>query len=212
MSASIPCRAAVFAAALFTLACGLVSVGERPQVPFSATEMTVAKVQPQASWLEVTLMSPKFNRVFYFPASEACKALIQPDATLSYRRSGGYGYVERGDVRCDASGIGSLRQWRDGLPRPTLGGSAAKPRSRCEFREVYRDGDVVMVRGKFLLASYLQWPRPDDTIAVFKNDPVCNQALSGDMAQMEYNANGANPLVLVQQGGRCPLEGLIRPE
>ena len=194
------------------IACGAVRVAERPQIPFTGTEMTAARVVPRAHWLEVTLLSPTFNRVFYFPASDECKLLIAEGSTLAYRRTGGYGYVEQGGVRCDVSGIGSLRQWRDAFGRPTRGMAPAKPRSRADFREVYRDDDVIMVRGTFLLASYLKWPGPDDTIAVFKNDDICNRALERNMGQVEYNPNGPHPLVIIRQGGGCPLEALIRPQ
>ena len=108
-------------------------------------------------------------------------------------------------------GIGSLRQWRDAFGRPTRGMAPAKPRQRADFKQVYRDDDVVMVRGKFLLAAYIKWPGPNDTIAVFKNSPECDAALSRGMGVTEYNPNGPNPIVVINQGGNCPLEALIRP-
>lgn len=204
-------RLAPLAALLIALGCGSVRVAERQRLPFTATDMTAGRVQPRARWLEVTLLSPTLNRLFYFPASDECKGLIQEGSTVSYRRTGGFGFVEGDGVRCDVSGIGSLAQWRDSFGRPTRGGAPARPRSRSDFREVYRDDDVIMVRGTFLLAARVRWPGPDDTIAVFKNAPQCERALERGMAQMEFNPNGAHPLVLVQQGGNCPLEGLIRP-
>lgn len=207
--------AALFIAALAALAatgCGNVQVTSRPQVPFTATQMTAAQVTPRASWLEVTLLSPDFNRVFYFRASDVCKALIVEGQDVEYRRTGGYGYVQRGAVRCDVAGIGSLGRWRDSFGRPTRGMAPGKPRQRSDFKEVYRDDDVVMVRGKFLVAAYIKWPGPDDTIAVFENSPECGPVLSRGMGFTEYDPNASNPIVLVQQGGNCPMRGLIRPE
>ncbi len=212
MTEHIARRLALPCIVLIALACGSVRVAQRQQIPFTATEMTVERVTPRASWLEVTLLSPEINYIFYFPASEECESLIREGSSVAYRRTGGYGFVEGGGVRCEVSGIGSLRQWRDSYGRPTGGMSAAKPRKRADFKEFYRDDAVILVRGKFVLASYIRWPRADDTIAVFGNDPLCNKALERGMGLMEFNPNGAHPLVMVQQGGNCAFKGLIRPE
>jgi hypothetical protein len=203
---------AILCVGLTSLACGSVRIAEHQQIPFTGSQMTVGPVTPRASWIEGALLSPKLNRVFYFPASEACKSLLREGSSVEYRRTGGYGFIEGAGVRCTVSGIGSLRQWRDSYGRPTLGMSAAKPRKRADFKEFYRDEEVTMVRGKFVLASYIRWPRGDDTIAVFRNDPLCRKALERGTGMMEFNPNGPHPLVMVQQGGNCPFEALIRPE
>ncbi len=212
MTAKIARNLAILCVVLSSFACGSVRVAERKQIPFTATQMTVGRVTPRASWIEVTLLSPELNRLFYFPASEECKSLIREGSSVEYRRTGGYGFVEGDGVRCEVSGIGSLRLWRDSYGRPTRGMSAARPRERADFKEFYRDDEVILVRGKFVLASYIRWPRADDTIAVFGNNPLCNKALERGMGLMEFNPNGSYPLVMVQQGGNCAFEALIRPE
>lgn len=212
MTAHIVRRLAILCVVLTSLACGSVRIAERQQVPFRGTTMTVGQVTPRASWIEVTLLSPELNRLFYFPASDECKSLIRAGSNVEYRRTGGYGFVEGGGMRCEVSGIGSLRQWRDSYGRPARGMSAAKPRKRADFKEFYRDDEVILVRGKFVLAAYIRWPRADDTIAVFRNDPLCTKALARGMAMTEFNPNGSHPLVVVQQGGSCAFQALIRPE
>ncbi len=173
--------------------------------------MSVARVIERGQWFEVTLLSPELNRLFYFARDEPCTEVLEQDSEVSYRRTGGYGYVEKGSLRCDVAGIGQLRSCRDSYGRPGTGASRAKPRQRAEYRSFWSDEEIVMLRGKFPLAAMIGWPRADDTIAVFKREERCGPTLERGNAFMEYNPNGPSPLVLVQAGGGCPVEALIRP-
>ena len=211
---SVPALAALAALGLLSGlvgACGQVRLAERHQVAFTETTMSVARVIERSQWFEVTLLSPEVNRLFYFARDEPCSEVIEQDTEVSYRRTGGYGFVEKGSLRCDVAGIGHLQQWRDSMGRPGSGASRARPRRRANYRSFWSDEEVVMLRGDFSLASMIGWPRADDTIAVFKREERCQRTFERGNAFIEYNPNGSSPLILVQEGGGCALLGLIRP-
>jgi len=192
-------------------ACGQVRLAEPHEPPFTETTMSVARVIERGQWFEVTLVSPQVNRLFYFGRTEPCVEVIRQDTEVSYRRTGGFGFVAKGDLRCDVAGIGHLQRWRDMRGRPGGGAARARPRRRANYREFWSDEEVVMLRGDFSLASMIAWPRADDTIAVFKREERCQRTMERGNGFLEYNPNGSNVLVLVQEGGGCPLIGLIRP-
>ncbi len=194
-----------------TGACGQIRMAERHQVPFTETTMSVGRVIERGYWLEVTLLSPQLNRLFYFARDEPCRQVLEQGSEISYRRTGGFGFVEKGELRCDVAGIGQLRLWRDSRGRPGTGASRARPRRRANYRSFWSDEEIVMLRGDFPLATMIGWPRADDTIAVFKREERCSRTLERGSAFIEFNPNGPSPLILVQEGGGCALQGLIRP-
>jgi hypothetical protein len=192
-------------------ACGQIRVVERAQIPFTATTMSVGSVIERGTWLEVKLLSPERNRLFYFLADHVCRAVLEEGAQVDHHYTGGYGYVEQEGIECDVAGIAHLRQYRGSRARRGTAASRARPRARANYRRFWSDEEVVMLRGDFPLASWLAWPRADDTIAVFKREERCMRTFERGSAFIEFNPNGPWPLTLVQPGGGCPLVGLIRP-
>ena len=208
---SAPALAGLLVLIGLAAACGQVRVAERHQVPFTATTMSVERVIERGYWLEVTLLSPRLNRLFYFARDEPCREILEQGTEIPYRRTGGFGFVAKGELRCDVAGIGQLRQWRGSRVRAGTGTSRARPRRRANYRSFWSDEEIVMLRGDFPLATMVSWPRADDTIAVFKREERCSRTLERGSAFIEFNPNGPSPLILVQEGGGCALEGLIRP-
>jgi hypothetical protein len=121
-----------------------------------------------------------------------------------------YGTLVRGDARCEALGIGSLREWRDRRPRDEYARSIV-PSAQASYREIYRDEEVAFLRGNFPLAYKLGFAGLGDVIAVVPLTPVCQPPLQRETATLEFFEAGRNVLTLSSAEGRCNLEGLIRP-
>jgi len=85
------------------------------------------------------------------------------------------------------------------------------PRAQATFRTLYEDEDVVLLRGRFPLASRIGWSRGDDSVVVVGNVERCRGPVEKGVASMEYRQAGRNTLTLVGVGGLCRIEGLIQP-
>ena len=128
---------------------------------------------------------------------------------MRWLNSGPYGAVERDSERCEASGMGSLREWRNKQPRSES--ASIIPSGRAEYRIVHQDEEVVMLRGRFPQTGRLGFSGMGDTIAVVPNSGVCQKPIEAGRATIEYFPAGRNVLTLGSSQGRCPIEGLIRP-
>jgi hypothetical protein len=171
--------------------------------------MAVLRVEPRFGYLDTALQGPGFELRSFLPASDRCRHVVGGE-TVAYLSDSPYGTLLRGDQRCEAAGIGSLRQWRDRRPRDAYARSIV-PSAQASYREVYRDAEVAFLRGHFPLAHKLGFAGLGDVIAVVPLTPVCQPALGRDTATLEYFEAGRNVLTLSSAEGRCNLEGLIRP-
>ena len=176
-----------------------------------ATDLSVARVVPRGDYLDVSLVGHGLSLDAYTPRSEACNQVLLPEAQVDYVERGVAGRLRRGDVSCDAVGIGGSRVQRARQPRRSDLRSTPIPRAQATFREVHRDEEVILVRGRFPLASQVGWSGGGDSVAVLPNDPVCQGALAGGVASMEYRPAGRTTLSLVGAQALCPIIGLILP-
>ncbi len=163
----------------------------------------------RAGFLEVLIRNPDDEfRLFFAPVDE-CAARLVPETSVKYAESGPLGQIVLGEERCDPVGISPLAVLRDRHPRPYINRGAA--RRQATFREIYRDEEVGLARGRFPLVNLIGWSGGIDTIAVLPLTPNCLRPLDQGVASIEFRDAGPYPLFLIGPSGRCPILGLIRP-
>jgi hypothetical protein len=179
--------------------------------PFASTRVTLSEVQRRGAFLIVRFEDRDAQLTFYAPAaSDACTSLLRPGATVTYRKHGNFGRFEEGELRCDPVGVGSLAAWRDRRRRDSRDRTPV-PRAQANFREVERYEDVVLVRGRFPLASRVGVPAGFDLIAFVPPVEECRRPLELGTASMEFLPAGRTAIRLVGERGPCPVLGFARP-
>ncbi len=180
-----------------------------PRVPFSSTDVQVQTVYTRQAFIDATFAGSGFSGRLFFRREQECSRLIVAGKALSYERVGSWGRVSGDGVTCEPVGIGTLAIFRDMAPRQRSG--RGLPRLAAEFREVWRDDEVVFLRGRFSMAGRIGWVRSDDTLAVVGNSEACSEPIEAGRAMLEFRTNGPDALRLISTLGNCPLEGLIIP-
>lgn len=176
-----------------------------------ATDLSVVRVVPRGDYLEASLVGHGLSLDVYAPRSDTCSQVLESEAQVDYVERGVAGSLEHRGVSCDAVGIGGARVQRARQPRGSDLRSTPIPRAQATFREIYRDEEVILVRGRFPLASRVGWGGGGDSVVVLPNEPVCRDALEGGVASMEYRPSGRTTLGLVGARALCPIIGLVQP-
>ena len=180
-------------------------------IPNWSTKMKVASVVTRGDFLEAQLEMKGLDLVSWVPASEACRTVLTPGNEVEYNEGNPGGTWLSGNLRCAATGIGSLGVWRDRLPRPENRGGAIIARAQADYRKVYEDAAFVFLRGRFPLAGKIGWVGLDALIAVVPNAPACEGPIQRTVSSMQYTPTGPRVLTLVAGDGACPIQGLITP-
>jgi hypothetical protein len=174
-------------------------------------EMRVVHVERRGPYLDAVLANSSLELRVFAPADATCAQVLAPEATVGYVERGIGGRFTRGELACDAAGIGDPLMQNARRPRGSDLRDSPVPRAQATFREIYRDEDVIVLHGRFPLASRVGWARGDDSVAVVANTPACRTAIEEGVASMEYRPAGANTLTLVSREGPCRIDGLLRP-
>jgi hypothetical protein len=156
------------------------------------------------------LVRPGMALRFFFPREPTCQAVLLPGAEEEYVKAGKLGRVRSESGVCDPVGVASLRAWRDRRPRGRQD-RIRVPRSQAVFKPIYRDEEIVLVRGRFPLASRIGWVGEHDTIAAIPRRPECEKVLERGAASLEYRVAGQDPFRLIEDKGYCPVVGFIQP-
>jgi hypothetical protein len=196
---AVRCLAAAFAA-LAGAAC--------TTVPGVSTTWTVGPVSERGAYLDATLSQRGKQRRYFVPSSAACRSLLRTEALVEVVALGPMGQLRQGDTQCDPLGIGSLREWRESRPRPTVRPLPARP---ATYRVDYQDAEVVMLRGRFPLVGLIGFPGLGDTLVVIPLSDACRPLLEATQASIEYRVAGPDPYVLIAGAQRCPVLGLVQP-
>ena len=189
--------------------CNTQKAGFQLGLPGGGTDMTVSRVKVRGGFLDTTLAGSGWSLRTFLPANEVCTRVTRGEAAVRYLNSGPYGALERDGERCEASGIGSLREWRNKQPRGSDGSMI--PSGRADYRIVYQDEEVVFLRGRFPQTGRLGFTGMGDAIAVVPNSALCQRPINSGSSTIEFFPGGRNVLTLSSSEGRCPIEGLIRP-
>lgn len=176
-------------------------------IPGVGTDFEVSEVHARGRVLDARLTGPTELETFV-RANDACRAVFRPGQSIAYHEQPPGGRFSADDVECPAVGIGSLRTWRDRASHGISEGGPV-PRAQASFEVVYRDEDVVFLRGRFPLAVRIGWTGADDTVAVVAADAACAKAVDDGVASMEFRAQGPRALSLISGDGLCPITGLV---
>ncbi|HET6304869.1 MAG TPA: hypothetical protein VFG80_08810 [Myxococcota bacterium] len=206
-----PGRGAAGAAALLAaLACNPSRALYQAGLPGVTTSFSVAKVVERGGYLDTILQGRAGELRVFAPADETCAAVLAPEASVAFASEGAGGKLERNGQVCRGVGRGSLAEWRERRARPE-NLETAVPRAQASYRVVYRDADVVFLRGRFPLAALIGWAEVGDSIAVVPDTEICREPIEAGVASLEYRPVGPNVLALVTRRGLCPIEGLLQP-
>ena len=196
-------RAALALAALLPLAAAACAT-----LPGNTSPATVASVVQRGPYLDVELSMAGAKRRFFTAASDPCRSLLKPEASVEYVKLGPLGQLQAGGATCIPAGIGALAAWRDERPRPQVG---PQPQKQANYRLEYQDADVAMVRGMIPLLGLIAWPGMGDSLLVLPQTPACQALIPGGIATIQYNVAGPDPYVLLDNRRECAVAGLIQP-
>jgi hypothetical protein len=206
-AASPSARLLALALALVWLpACESPRVGQAIGVG-SSSWAHVEDVALRGEFVDATLRGDSFALRFFFPTDQNCREILTPEARVEYVTLGPLGSVRADSLRCDPVGVGSLGDW---LRRRRRHSRLANPRQRVDYRVVYRDPEVVFLRGRFPLSRQVGWSGGFDALAVVPNVEACAAFLERTVATMDYRVNHDVPFTLVGEP-RCPVIGFILP-
>ena len=197
-------------AVALVLGCG--GQGPRLEQPsgFSgaSTAYQVTFVVPRGPYLDAVLEREGSSLRLFFPADDVCRRVVRVEATLEYKATSVPGTVRNAQEECEAVGIGSLRFWRDRRPRQSR---QVIPRGNAEFRKVYQDSELTLVRGRFPYANQVGWAGGWDTLAALPRNAACDALVARGSASIEFRHAGPEAFRLVTGQGRCTIEGFLRP-
>jgi len=182
---------------------------EQPSgLPGVSTAYQVTLVVPRGPYLDAMLEREGSSLRLFFPASDACRRVVRVEAMVEYVATSVPGTVKNTQEECDAVGIGSLRFWRDRRPRQS---KQVIPRGNAEFRRVYQDSELTLVRGRFPYANQIGWAGGWDTIAALPRNAACDALVARGSASLEFRHAGPEAYRLVTGEGRCTIEAFLRP-
>jgi len=169
-------------------------------------EAYVSEATARGPYIDATFSGPSRAWRFLFPRSEACAAVLRPEAAVSYQPGGIWGSFHAADGEvCEPVGIGSLRQWRSRRPRVE---GAMSERSPSDWEVLHRDAQVYLLRGRFPVASFIGMAGTWDTVAMVPNDGGrCSRVAEGGNAILEYRTSGSEAFLL----GGCPVLAFANP-
>jgi hypothetical protein len=180
-------------------------------MPGYGMELLVVYVEERGPYLDAGLVGHGLDLRTFVPANDVCRTVLNTEEPVRYVERGVAGAFERAGYSCDAVGYGDplIRGARQ--PRQSRPGDSVVPRAQATFRMLYEDNDVVLLRGRFPLASRIGWSGADDSVVVIDNVARCRGVIESGVATMEYRQAGRNTLSLVGDGGPCRIQGLIQP-
>ena len=201
-------RCAVASVALL-LACSADRILYESALPGTGTPAKLEWLGEVGGYLDVSVETAgKRLRFFLEAADESCRGLRGAADPIRYVNQGPLGQLQSGELRCAPVGLLSLREW---WSRQRRRGPGLAPRVQAAWSTTYRDEQMTLVRGRFLLASRLGWAGGNDTVAVFGPDPDCDATLARGVGTLVFYDGGNEVLAILGEGRRCPLLGLAIP-
>ncbi len=198
--------------AAMLMACSAVGTGVGNAVrslnPLAEYKVGVVQATPRGMYYVARLRGDGLDLRFFVPATDDCRDLMETSLPLSYRRSGLFGELSDGEKRCDMAGVASLAAWRDRLGRVE---GKAFPRGFARFEEVFRDEEVVLLRGRFPLLNRIRMPSGVDAIAMVPTNAECMGPVSEGQASIEFSDSSRWAYRLVSGMGPCEIEGFALP-
>jgi len=177
-------------------------------LPGTTIDADIRDVTVRFEYIDAFVSAGGFQYRFFFPDSEPCRVILYNPKGARFVWIGPLGRLTQGELRCSPVGVLSLQAWRNRGPRRSR---EPLPRSQANFKEVWRDDEMVLVRGRFPLAGTVGWAGGLDSIAVLPDIEDCLGFLERGVASMEFRASGNRPLVLIARNRLCPITGFAQP-
>jgi hypothetical protein len=169
----------------------------------TSKESFVAQVAPRGSYLDASFAASSGVWRFLFPASAECAAVLKPEAPVIYNPGGIWGRFHGPDgAVCEPAGIGNLERWR----RSRVEGEG-RPSSPARWEIAHRDKEVLLLRGRFALASRVGLAGTFDIVAMVANDDTCRAVAESGAATLVFRQSGRPAFLL----GQCPVLAFARP-
>jgi hypothetical protein len=179
-------------------------------LPGGRARASISLIAERGDHLDVEMESGGVRYRFFLPNDAACEALFVSEAAVFYENTGAFGRLSTDATRCEPVGILSLAEWRNRGPRRQT--TEVIPRARAELREVaYIDDDVVLIRGRYLLAREIGFVGGADSIVVIPRVEECEGIPEARQASMEFRPAGRTPYTLINGRMRCPVLGFVQP-
>jgi len=154
-------------------------------------------------YIDSTLSLPSGQWRFLFPQTDACVAMLRAEAPISHSSGGSFGRVRAPDGSvCDPVGIGTLQRWRRSRREGEM-----TPSSPARWTILYEDPEVLLLRGRFPVASRVGLANTFDVVAMVANDDVCGPVARSGEASLVFRPSGNRVLQL----GSCPVLGVAAP-
>ncbi len=189
---------------------------KRAAIPFAVLTLLVgACAGPKGSYvsqsivrgpyIDAVLSVPDGDWRFLFPNNPTCAAMLKVEAPLTYTQRGIFGRTTSADGSvCDPVGTASLTKWRRRRGRQE--GEMA-PSSRADWKIIHRDNEVLLLRGRFAVASRLGLGSTWDAVMMVANDDLCRPIAESGNATLTFRTSGSRVLDL----GACPVIGIASP-
>ncbi|HEM46258.1 MAG TPA: hypothetical protein ENO23_04345 [Alphaproteobacteria bacterium] len=201
--------AALLLLALAVAAAGCQSrTGLAPGLSGMRTDMKVLGTRTLGPYLVARLDMNGKNLEAYTLPTERCTGVFAEGAAVVYVDTGPQGVYRRGDLECQALGVGNLLVWRD---RRRHSSAEIAPRTQAAFRVIHRGDEFALLRGQFPGASRIGFTGDYDLVAVIPVTGECAAILDQRAASLEYRDKGPRVLSLVGPGGLCEVHGLAQP-
>jgi hypothetical protein len=164
---------------------------------------SVAEVARRGNYLDASFVASSGVWRFLFPANADCTAVLKPEAPITYNPGGMWGSFHSPDgAVCNPAGIGNLDRWR----RSRVEGEG-RPSSPARWEVEHRDDQVLLLRGRFALASRIGLAGTYDIVAMVENDELCRPVADSGAATLVFRQSGRPAFLL----GRCPVLAFARP-
>jgi hypothetical protein len=169
----------------------------------TSKESYVARVAPRGSYIDASFATTSGEWRFLFPASPSCAAVLEPEAPVVYQPGGMWGRFHSPDGEvCEPAGISNLDRWR----RSRVEGEG-RPSSPARWQVVHQDKEVLLLRGRFELASRVGVAGTYDVVAMVANDDTCRPVAESGAATLVFRQSGRPAFLL----GACPVLAFARP-
>jgi hypothetical protein len=170
---------------------------------------TIHEVAEYAGYLSASITRDEETLGFYFEPTPDCRAMLVDDVEVDYRKRGPLGTFEQDERTCVPIGIRRIRAWA--LRHPTPRNMPILPSLPANFAEIYRNDDVVLVRGNFPLSRLVYFGGGRDAVAFLPNSEVCQRYVEQGGGNMQYRRRTEEVVWLGSASDRCQILGLARP-
>jgi hypothetical protein len=179
-------------------------------LPGARASANLELLAERGDYLDVMAETGRRKTRYFLPDDAACRSLFKSEVPVTFSNDGVFGRFEADGESCAPVGVLSLTELRDRRPRPR--NASIIPRARADLRErTYADEQLVLIRGRFTLASQVGITGGGDLIAVLPNSPECQGLSIPSSVSMEFRPAGPQAFTILNGDVRCAVQGFVQP-